>query len=422
MSNDASINSELIFFYEKNLNLSPDALQHLKNRSSKTIYYFAYLLILNGEDVYNTHVSFFDKNSNQYSEELLVDDNVFKMLINIVNSSPYKDEFLKVTPVAKKTPKTLQTYGKEAIVTSANIKNMENGPIGKYTTSHIPKNILDKIHPNFTQTVENYCNLIRSRAYLSLPLNSFKSLGDSISKINGVLVDFQKIVLSVYKGVIGLIQQIYAYINALMVKVQKMMISVIEQIVPLDLICLILDTLQTVLDDINFFSSLFGGNGNFSKYFNNFQNYLNQASTLVSNPFSTISAYIPSDVKNIIDLVNQVGSDPNGFLADQLSNYGYSWALNAIQGDIVGALINKYGPQYAAINQISQLLNSTENFSKSMGYIAPTPAVVGPNVYTTNGRTLDSNLTPIDFYQIQIDDFFSKSNQTIVKSLNKLIE
>jgi hypothetical protein len=63
-------------------------------------------------------------------------------------------------------------------------------------------------------------------------------------------------------------------------------------------------------------------NGSFMTYLNTFQQYLNVGSQFVSNPFSTASQFLPSNVKNIIDTVNQIGADPNGFLADKLNNYG----------------------------------------------------------------------------------------------------
>jgi hypothetical protein len=54
--------------------------------------------------------------------------------------------------------------------------------------------LLNKIHPEFTQNLENFCNLIRQRAYLALPAMAFGSLQRVVASINGVVVAFQKII------------------------------------------------------------------------------------------------------------------------------------------------------------------------------------------------------------------------------------
>jgi len=179
--------------------------------------------------------------------------------------------------------------------------------------------------------------------------------------------------------------------------IQKKIMSIINDIIPLDFICLILDTLQVLMDDINFFTSLFQMSGPFLNYLNTFQNFLNQASNFVSNPFSTIYAYLPSDVKNIIDTVNQIGTDPNGFIADKLNNYGYGYVLNALQGNLVAAAVNKFGPQYASITPLGNILSkATAIYQRYGAQYPPTPAVIGPSIFTgTDGRSLNTNSNPI---------------------------
>jgi hypothetical protein len=194
------------------------------------------------------------------------------------------------------------------------------------------------------------------------------------------------------------IKAAYAAINQYIVKIQKAIISFInEYIIDIGLLCDILDALQFIMDDINFFTSLFQMEGSFMNYLNTFQNYLNITSQFVSNPFSTISAYLPSNVKSIIDTVNQVGQDPNGFIADKLANYGYSYVLDALQGNIVGALVNKFGPQYASMTPLGNYLSkATAVYGRFGGQFAATPATMGPNIYTgSDGVKKDGNGNPL---------------------------
>ena len=333
------------------------------------------------------------------SYSIPITEEIFKVVHAAVQKPEYS--LLKTQSKGGKTG-AFEPYGCEGVVCALNQRGLETSPVtgSSRNSPSLVEYALNKINPKFTEELEKYCVMIKTHAYLALPSMAFGSLQRVVGQLNGVVATFQKMIYSVYKGAIDLIKKFYAVINGIISQMQKMMVSLIEQIIPLDLICLILETVQVIMDDINFFTSLFGQSGSIFNYLNTFQTYLNQASTLVSNPFTTLMAYMPPEVKNIMDMVDQFGSDPNGFLTDQLSNYGYGWALNAIQGDILGAVINKYGAQYAAIGPISQLLNSGEQYPRNMGSYPSTPAVIGPNVY--GGKVVDGNNNPANIFRIDL--------------------
>lgn len=367
-----------------------NCLHTLKFHHSKyEAMYNVYLLILiNGNKAVGTKSTFVNKLGITGTINITVDH--FREVYLLAQTKPYK--LFKTASKAGKDGafETFQSAGIQSAMCQRQLSdNPVTGP--KKNSPSLVEYALNKIHPKFTESLEKYCNMIKTHAYLSLPAMSFGSLQRVVAGLNGVVGAFQKVIFSVYKGVMNMIKQFYAAINAIMATIQKEIISLIEQIIPLDLICLILETVQVIMDDISFFSSLFGQSGSIFQYLNTFQTYLNQASTLVSNPFSTLSAYMPPEIKNIIDMVDQIGSDPSGFLTDQLSNFGYAWAVNALQGDILGAVINKYGAQYAAIGPVSQLLNSGENYQRNLEYYPPTPAVIGPNINLSNSKVRDQN-------------------------------
>lgn len=379
-----------------------NTLYKFKNIIKRKEFYKAYLLILiNGVNAVGTESVYISETGERKTVKI---SNIhFKRVYRYAQKKEFS-LFKSVTPAGKSG--AFENYGTEGIVETLTQKNLENNPVtgSSRNTPSLVEYLLNKIHPKFTETLEKYCVAIKSKTYLSLPSMAFGSLKRVVSYLNGVVGAIQKTVFNVYKGVIKAIQQFYAYINGIIVKVQKMLINVIEQIVPLDLICLLLEAVQVIMDDINFFTSLFGQQGSIFNYLNTFQGYLNQVSTLVSNPFTTLNAYIPSEVQNWINTIDEIGFDPSGFLTDQLSNYGYAWAVNALQGDFLGALVNKYGAQYAAIGPIGQLLNSSENYSRNLESPVPTPARIGPNIFTSNNITVDQNFNRDNRYIINNKD------------------
>ncbi len=332
----------------------------------------------------------------QGQEKYIIDQGFINDFLALARQ-PELAEILKKTPAWQKG--CFDGIGKLGS-TEMNANNMANNPISgpEKTTPSLVEYLLNKIHPDAVENLEKFCNTIRTRAYLSLPKGAFGSLGRIVAGLQGVVAAFSQIINDIYNGVIYYIQQIYAWVNGILQEIQRQLLKAIERIIPLRLICLILDTVQVILDDINFFTSLFNMSGPLLNYLNTIQNFVNIASNLVTNPFTTVMAYMPPEVQNIINLVNQIGTDPGGFIADQLSNYGYAWVATALQGNLVGALVDKFGPQYAAITPLGNVLTKTAAIANRYGqgatFFPPTAASLGPNLY--NGGREDIYGNPVD--------------------------
>ena len=370
------------FYSDKNVN---NALLYIKNHYSSVngidpnsnCYYLMCTLLAYGFDfkvltakIAPTH------------EQAVIDENFINDFKLMINDKKLKDAIKKTPAYAKGCFNNIGCFG---MTMGGNAGMQSSNPITGSPQIHssLLTDALDKIHPGATAELVSFCNKIRTHAWLSLPKGSFGSLGRIISKIQKVIQAFETLISDVYMGCIKLIQKLYAQLNGIIASAQKKLLQMIDSIVPLDLLCLILDTLQVLLDDVNFFTSLFQMSGPMLNYLNTFQNVLNTTSQFVSNPFSTIQAYLPPEVNNIINLVNQIGSDPNGFLADKLNNYGYGYVLNALQGNLLGALVNKYGPQYASITPLGNALTKATAIYSHFGQKFPlTPATMGPNIYT----------------------------------------
>jgi hypothetical protein len=336
------------------------------------------------------------QSSVQGQEKYIIDDAFISDFLALARQ-PELAQILKKTPAWQKG--CFDGIGKLGS-TEMNANNMSNNPISgpERTTPSLVENLLNRIHPDAVDNLEKFCNTIRTRAYLSLPKGSFGSLGRIVTGLQGVVTAFGKIINDIYNGIIFYIQKIYAWINGIIAEMQRLLMKAIEEIIPIRLICLILDTIQVVLDDINFFTSLFNMSGPFLDYLNTIQNFVNIASNLVSNPFTTVFSYMPPEVQNIINVVNQIGTDPGGYMADQLSNYGYAWVATALRGNLIGALVDKYGPQYGAITPLGNILTKSaaivSRYGQGATFFPPTAASLGPNLY--NGGREDVYGTPVD--------------------------
>jgi hypothetical protein len=333
-----------------------------------------------------------------------------KLYYNYIDPKTKEQKQRLMRPVLEKTPgwkmmtnngEFSEPVGWSGVGSLASIAALLNGsPISgpAKSTPSACENILNNINPEFTKNIERFCNMIRSRSYLALPAMAYGSLQRIIAKLNGVIKAFQRAINAVYQGAIRIIQQWYSYINGVMRMVNQLMISIIESIIPLDLICLILEAAQVLLDDIGFFTSLFSQSGSIFNYLNQFQSYINIASNLVNqaqNPLSTIISYLPPEVKQIIDMVDQIGSDPSGFLSDQLSNYGMSQVADALQGNIASLLIKKFGANHRSIPAIADYLNRygpqiIDNCSNRSQPLNPTV-----NVGSDETPYVDYHLNPI---------------------------
>lgn len=364
-------------------------VKHYFSEQSIDKYYLLLNLLVYGFD--NKILS-----SGSYGKEHLVIDDLFlKQFLSLYKIKGMK-AILDKTPAGQK--KCFDDIGKVG-VTEANVNNMSNNPMtgpAKNTPSLVEQ-LLNKIHPDAVKNLESLCNKIRTHAYLTLPKGSFGSLQRLVAGINGVITAFQAIINDIYNGIVFYIQQAYAWINGQLQQAQRWLMEQIEHIIPLDLICLLLDTFQTILSDIGFFGSLFNLSGPFANIFNEIQNFTNLASNFISNPFTALSSFLPPQISQYINLFNQIGTDPGGFLADQLSNHGYAAAATALQGNIVGALVSKFGPQYAAMSPIGNILSKSSaiynRFGQGAQFFPPFPASLGPNVY--QGGKLDAKGQPI---------------------------
>jgi len=378
------------------------SIKNLEGMNNDNRYACVLYVLINGYDSQNRVTFEFNGQTPVTTDARIYDEVANKLPKQFVTANNYPlIEYLKKMPGWQQMTQGYDTpiHNTKVGVWGFQLPATPNSPVTGPNKNVPPlcEQALNKIHPDFTKNLEGFCNLIRTRAYLALPAMAFGSLAGVVKGITGVVVAFQRIVNSIYQGVLTIIQEWYAYINGILVEIQKWMMWVIEQIIPIDLICLILESVQVLLDDINFFTSLFSQSGSIFNYLNQIQNYINVASNFLLNPLTTVISSLPPEVTEIINLVNQIGTDPNGFIVDQLSNYGYYYVAEALQGNLIAALVDKYGQQYRAIGPVSNFINNSGLLAPTP-YFPPTPASIGPswNYGSDDDPVTDTNQNPIN--------------------------
>jgi len=334
----------------------------------------------------------------------VIDDNFIKDFQRMIKI-PQLSEILKKTPAyAKGCFDGIGQLGNIEANGDRRENNAMSGP-NRFTPSLVT-NAMEKILPGSVNNIESLCNKIRTRAYLSMPSGAFGSIRRVINIINGVTVMINTMLNDFYKKMNEYIRKAYAIINNEIEKIKRFLFNQINKIIPLDFVCLILDTIQVMLDDINFFCSLFNASGTWLNYLNTIQTYVNTISDFVQDPFDAAFDYLPPEVSTYYKSFKAIGKNPEEFISDQLTNHGLSYINTALQGDIVGAMMEKYGNRYSANGTSLSIVMSKakaiwERYSAD-GSTLPDIEDVGDlmdsNYY--NGGTVDALGNPKDPYDI----------------------
>jgi hypothetical protein len=337
------------------LSQKPQLLNFLRNKADTPAQYIAWLEILGkGYGCIGGSVTY-------ENEKQEITPAFYKNFIRILQKSGWYDDVKTLSPAGKK--EEVEDVGQDGAwtrYTTNLINNPVTGPA--VNTPCLGADLLNQIHPDFVNNLENFCNIIRTRAWLAIPAGAMGSIGSLLWYITGAVNAFYQALIWIYQGMELLIQQFFAIISSVMRLVQQLIISVIERIIPLDLICTILDTVQVILDDIGFFASLFGGSDGLFNTLNAIQNVVNILSTginFVYNPFGAVQFFFPKEVAAVMNLANQLQNLPQNLLSQVLTNFGFFTAANNEGLAIAAAIIQRYGlgsqlgPLAPYINQLA---------------------------------------------------------------------
>jgi hypothetical protein len=356
------------------------------------------------------------------SDPVSVTPDLYKWFVNCYIKDNGLEDSLKNTPAGRS--KELQDIGADGSFSryaAHNTMNVMTGP--GVNAPCLVSDLLNKIHPGMTDDIENFCNVIRTRSYLSLPSDSFGGLTQAMWFITGAVTALYQGLVEIYQGMVLLIQQVYAWINNIYRMIQQFIMSVIEQIVPLDLICLILDAVQTILDDVGFFAQLFNGSDNLFQTLNAIQTVVNYASFGVNfayDPLGGLASLFPKETQKVYDFIKNIENLPQTYLGKLVQHVGFGTAVNNEALAIANTIVQRYklGSSLGPLGDVLASAGTVGNRSKwyrtsatgvNIGNIgSPNPYTYSIANISGNLPPLNINLQPFGWVGTTIDSFKSK--------------
>jgi hypothetical protein len=392
---------------QTNLTLYPYAfggeLARVRQRFSalnKNKYYLLLNMLVYGFDNKTMECSIGEGEQKHIIDKGFVDD-----FVRMAND-PLLENIIKKTPAYQKG--CFDDYGKFGAL-EANGNNINENPItGPLSEEpNLIAALLNKIHPDATANLEAFCNKVRTSAFLALPKKAFSSLVRLVRAINGVLAAFNTFIQDIYKGIMYYVQQVFGIINGLLAKLQKLISSFLEKYIPVDLLCILILILQQMAGDIPFFTSLMSLASVTANFEGAFMGYVNSAfginiQAFGANPLGYLSQYLPPQVTQLVNMMNQFAENPDAYLASMLSNYGYSLASRSTQNQVFSQLLNQYGSSYVSMNLVGAILGSGEGVEETNTYTPPAPVAMGPD--TTRNNKCDMYGKPLDSSKIKANE------------------
>ena len=350
-------------------------------------------------------------------DPFFIDVKRYKSFITWLNSNHLLAPCAKLTPAGQRGELvTGGLLGIDTLLTSQMIQNPMTGPA--QNTHCLGADLLNSIDPNMVTNIENICNVIRTRSYLSLPPSALGGLQGFLYKAQGAVQGFVQALYNIYNGVILMMRRFANMVNGLLQAMGQMVYDFISSIIPLDLICAILGAFQSLLDDVAFFAQLFDGGDALFNAINSVQTVVNYAAQTLNycyNPLSLLSL-IPG-LNNIVAEFDTLLNDPEAFLGQMISHFGFSAGANSKALQIANAIILHYGLESQLGPLGSVLLTSgvagnnsqwyrtgdlgTGNYGNyAQGNIIPNPGYFDPN-------------NPFGFLDVNSNPYFSAARTNI---------
>jgi hypothetical protein len=234
-------------------------------------------------------------------------------------------------------------------LTGFQITNPMTGP-----ATHVPpgvKDILDEQHSGFLDGLQSVCESINTHAYLKcFAVGSYGGIQQAIHSLTNVVQDFYSAMYDLYQDLQLLMLQAQMIINQYIMDLEYFLVDeFLSSKVKLFLaiICLVLSTIQTLIDDIAFFGSLFNGSDNLFNALNSIQKVVNigaQAMVYIYHPITAgLPALFPKEAKQVLDFINNLGNLPEQYMGILLKHFSFGKAMNNKGIAIANSIIQHFG-------------------------------------------------------------------------------
>lgn len=257
---------------------------------------------------------------------------------------------LKLTPAGKNGQlNDLGRLGLFSRLTGMQITNPVTGP-----ATHLPpgvKDVLEKQHSGFVDDLQSFCENINTHSYLRcFAVGTYGAVQEAIYSVTKTVQDFYSAMYDIYQDIQLLFLQAQAVIQQYIMDLEYFLtnefLSDKVQIF-LAVVCLILATVQTLVDDVAFFASLFDGSDILYNYLNKIQTIVNfgaQAMEYIYHPITAgLPALFPKEAKQVLDFVNNLGNVPTSYLGILLKHFNFGKAMNNKGIAIANSIIQHYG-------------------------------------------------------------------------------
>ena len=370
-------------------------------------------------------------NSNKNDQPITISGNMLTYMWTRGNDIIKGNYHKGIVKIFKKTPaykdKFFEDVGEIGTTLISNADQLSDNPMtgsAKHTPSLLEK-ALNKIHPKFSKELEKYINVLKGKVYLALPANVLGSIQYAINYINGIITHVSQMINEIYQGCLQAIQDFVAMIDSIMGMIMQQLLSLVDQIIPLEIICLILDVISLFAGDLTFITNLFSHSAKFTDLFKTFNLDVGPIGDFLSDPVDTLKGFLPENVKNVIDVVDSVANDPMGYLGSVLNEYGYGYMMNYLKGDIMGGVLSQFGSQAPILYPISGIMKKygfkgqiqlTDPNEPSPNVIMP-PAIIAMRKGIR--KTFDNLGNSIDKADGAINEQFFNIAQSAAKSVGQ---
>jgi hypothetical protein len=269
-------------------------------------------------------------------------------------------------------------------LTGFQVTNPITGPAIQLPPSS--KDTLDVQHSGFVDGLQSFCESINTHAYLKcFAVGSYGGFQEAIHSITNTVHDFYDAMFDLYQDMQLLMIQAQMMIQQYIADLQFFLTNRFLQGkigLFLSLICLVLSTVQTVIDDVAFFGSLFDGSDNLFAVLNSVQTVVNfgaQAIEYIYNPITAgLPALFPKEAKQLVDFVNKLGDVPSNYLGILLKHFSFGKAMHNKGIAIANTIIQHYG--------LGSQLGDLNPMLQSFGCVVPSgnwhrtnpPVIKGP--------------------------------------------
>jgi len=134
------------------------------------------------------------------------------------------------------------------------------------------------------------------------------------------------------------------------------LLSLLDKIIPLEILCLILDIISVFAGDLTEITNLMTSSLKISDVLKQFNVDAGIIGDFLSDPKGSIKSFLPEEFKNIINIVDSVANDPMGYLGSVLGDYGNGYMMNYLKGDIMGGILNQFGSKAPVLYPLAGIM------------------------------------------------------------------